>query len=60
MEKKTPLKLVKNDKWLAPFEPAIEALASKKITLPKIVKFDLSDFENAFAYSGFKAGFDFR
>lgn len=42
-----------------PFEPAIEALASKKIILPKIVRFDLSDFENAFAYSGFKAGFDF-
>ena len=43
-----------------PFEPAIEALTNKKITLPKIVTFDLSEFENAFAYSGFKAGFDFR
>lgn len=43
-----------------PFEPALKALTDETIVLPAIEKFDLSDFEEAFAYTGFKAGFDFR
>ena len=42
-----------------PFEPALKALADKSIVLPEIVKFDISEFEKAFSFDGFKAGFDF-
>jgi len=40
-----------------PFAPAIEALASGKAVFPKIRTFSLREYEEAFAYTGFKAGF---
>lgn len=43
-----------------PFEPALKALTDKTIVLPEIVKYDLSEYDKAFSYTGFKAGFDFR
>lgn len=43
-----------------PFEPALKALTDKTIVLPKIAKFDIKDYDKAFSYPGFKAGFDFR
>jgi len=42
-----------------PFEPALKALTDKEIVLPKIAKFDISEYEKAFEFSGFKAGFEF-
>lgn len=42
-----------------PFEPALKALTDRTIILPEIAKFDISDYEKAFSYPGFKAGFDF-
>ena len=42
-----------------PFEPALKALANKSILLPEIAKYDISDFDKAFSYTGFKAGFFF-
>lgn len=42
-----------------PFEPALKALTDKTIVLPEIVKFDISEYEKAFSFNGFKAGFDF-
>ncbi len=43
-----------------PFEPALKALTDKTIVLPEIVKYDLREYDKAFSYTGFKAGFDFR
>ncbi len=40
-----------------PFEPALKMLAQKRIALPQIELFDLADYESAFSYRGFKAGF---
>lgn len=40
-----------------PFVPALEALASGKAQFPDIKLFDMENFEEAFAFSGFKAGF---
>lgn len=42
-----------------PFVPALNALTEGKITLPPIEKYDLCDYEKAFASSAFKAGFKF-
>ncbi|MDO4187668.1 MAG: alcohol dehydrogenase catalytic domain-containing protein [Lachnospiraceae bacterium] len=42
-----------------PFEPALKALTDGTIVLPEIVKFDVSDYEKAFSFDGFKAGFTF-
>lgn len=42
-----------------PFVPALEALASGKAAFPEPVLFELKDFEPAFSYKGFKAGFVF-
>lgn len=42
-----------------PFEPALEALTSGNIVLPQIEKYDVKDFEKAFASRAFKAGFEF-
>ena len=42
-----------------PFIPAIEALNSGKIILPKIEIYDLKDFKDAFNSNAFKAGFRF-
>lgn len=42
-----------------PFEPAIEALATGKIQLPPIEKYDVRDYEKAFASTAFKVGFTF-
>lgn len=56
MEKKTPLKLVKNDKWLAPFEPAIEgryySVLAKKAELTNKGKTTLSEFATGYMYFG--------
>ncbi len=43
-----------------PFEPAIKALTEGSIVLPQIEKYDLKDYEKAFASTAFKAGFDFK
>lgn len=40
-----------------PFVPAIEALADGRAQFPEITLFELKDFEEAFAFRGFKAGF---
>ena len=40
-----------------PFVPALEALASGKAQFPDIKLFDMENFEEAFAFSGFKSGF---
>lgn len=42
-----------------PFAPAIEALNSGKIVLPKIEIYELKDFNEAFNSKAFKAGFKF-
>lgn len=42
-----------------PFVPVLTALADGTIKLPPIKKYDVKDYEEAFSYSGFKAGFDF-
>lgn len=42
-----------------PFVPALEALASGKAAFPEPALFELKDFEPAFSYKGFKAGFVF-
>lgn len=42
-----------------PFVPAIKALTNGDIVLPQIEKYDLKDWEKAFASSSFKAGFIF-
>lgn len=42
-----------------PFVPALEALASGKARFPDIALFSLEEFEQAFSFSGFKAGFRF-
>lgn len=42
-----------------PFEPALEALLSKKIVLPRIEMYDLKEYARAFESSAFKAGFLF-
>lgn len=42
-----------------PFEPAINALSSGSIVLPKIEIYDLSQWKDAFSSSAFKAGFVF-
>lgn len=51
MEKKTPLKLIKNDKWLEPFAPAIEgryySVLAKKSELTNRGKKSLSDLQQA-------------
>ncbi|MDO4214468.1 MAG: alpha amylase C-terminal domain-containing protein [Bacteroidales bacterium] len=56
MEKKTPLKLVKNDKWLAPFEPAIEgrfySVRAKRDELTNKGKTTLSEFASGYLYFG--------
>lgn len=43
-----------------PFKPAIRLLRDKKIILPKIDLFPLSDWEKALAVKSFKVGFDMR
>jgi threonine dehydrogenase-like Zn-dependent dehydrogenase len=40
-----------------PFKPALQALASGKAKFPEITLFEPREFEKAFAYTGFKAGF---
>lgn len=40
-----------------PFPPAIEALASGKAQFPEITLFPLQEYREAFAFTGFKAGF---
>lgn len=40
-----------------PFEPALAALAEKRAVFPDITLFGLEQYEEAFAYRGFKAGF---
>ncbi len=40
-----------------PFGPALEALASGKAQFPEITLFPLEEYEAAFAFKGFKAGF---
>lgn len=40
-----------------PFAPALEALASGRAQFPEITLFSLKDYEAAFAFEGFKAGF---
>ena len=56
MEKKTPLKLIKNDKWLEPFAPAIEgryySVLAKKSELTNGGKKSLSDFATGYLYFG--------
>lgn len=42
-----------------PFAPAIEALASGRAQFPPITLFSLEEYEKAFAFRGFKAGFRF-
>lgn len=42
-----------------PFVPALEALASGRARFPEITLFSLEEYEKAFAFSGFKAGFRF-
>ncbi len=42
-----------------PFEPALEALSEGRAVFPEITLFDLKEFEKAFDYKGFKAGFRF-
>ena len=42
-----------------PFVPAIRALASGKAEFPEITLFSLKEYEEAFAFTGFKAGFSF-
>lgn len=42
-----------------PFIPAIEALNSRKIQLPEIEIYDLTDWQDAFNSKAFKAGFRF-
>lgn len=42
-----------------PFVPALEALASGRAQFPEITLFSLEEYERAFAFSGFKAGFRF-
>lgn len=42
-----------------PFVPALKALASGKAAFPEPELFELKDFEQAFSYKGFKAGFAF-
>lgn len=42
-----------------PFEPAIKALSEGSIVLPEIEKYDVKDWEKAFASTTFKSGFDF-
>lgn len=42
-----------------PFVPAIEALADGRAQFPEIKLFSLRDFEEAFVFKGFKAGFRF-
>lgn len=43
-----------------PFEPALNALASGDIVLPPIEKYELKDWEKAFASKAFKSGFFFE
>ena len=43
-----------------PFKPALRLLRDKKIILPKIDLFPLSDFEKALSTKSFKVGFDLR
>lgn len=40
-----------------PFAPAIATLAEGKVSFPEITLFPLEEYEQAFAFSGFKAGF---
>lgn len=40
-----------------PFPPAIEALADGRAVFPDITLFPMEQYEEAFAFSGFKAGF---
>lgn len=40
-----------------PFVPALEALASGRAQFPEITLFHLEEYEKAFGFSGFKAGF---
>ena len=42
-----------------PFAPALEALALGKARFPDITIFEPEEYEKAFAYTGFKAGFLF-
>ncbi len=42
-----------------PFVPALEALSSGKAQFPSITLFPLEEYERAFAFTGFKAGFQF-
>ena len=42
-----------------PFAPAIEALSKGEIQLPPIEKYDVKDYEKAFASKAFKVGFVF-
>lgn len=42
-----------------PFVPAIQALASGKAQFPEITLFSLENYEKAFNFTGFKAGFEF-
>ena len=42
-----------------PFAPALKLLDEGKVKLPVIALFDLEDYEKAFDYRGFKAGFVF-
>lgn len=43
-----------------PFEPALKALSEGTISLPAIEKYDIKDWEMAFASPAFKAGFEFK
>jgi len=40
-----------------PFKPAVDALASGKAVFPEISLFSLEEYEKAFGFAGFKAGF---
>lgn len=42
-----------------PFVPALQALASGKAQFPEITLFSPEEYEKAFAFTGFKAGFEF-
>ena len=42
-----------------PFVPALQALASGKAQFPEITLFSLENYEKAFNFTGFKAGFEF-
>ena len=42
-----------------PFVPALQALASGKAQFPEIILFSPEEYEQAFAFTGFKAGFEF-